>query len=312
MSFQSQSFTAKAPPDEMAKIMEDVRCQLQRLLRRAPSPLKEALLASGGKLNRARLLVACAGLAGGVESLTVSLAVAVELLHWASLLQDDIIDHSPVRRDLPAIHHRFGNGAAILVADWFFSEAYQRVNQAGPAFVTQFNRAVKNMALGELCQMMQPPARMGKLAYLRYSYRKTAIFFEICARLGVDSIGGTRELSRNAGRVGFFQGLAYQLQNDLHDILTLTNRKDQDRHNGICTFPLILLGEKTGLSFDVLEKMNRTSLVKMAMAMGVIEGCLTLEKRLAERAAQILEQSFFSREQRDQTGWSKLLFSKNG
>lgn len=286
----------------MEGALAEVRQELNGLIdRKMPGPLRAAMLPVKGKLNRARLVLTCAALAGSVEARTLSLAVAVELLHWASLLQDDIIDRATLRRGSASIHLHFGTGAAILIADWLFSEAYQRFNQAGPGFVFQINRAVRKMALGELRQVLGKTVRPSKLGYLRYSYQKTAIFFEICARVGVDSVREEPCLSQTAGRIGFWRGLAYQLQNDLHDILTMETKADQDRHNGIYTLPLILLQAKTGLSFSCLEKMSQANLLQLATDTGVIESCLALEKKFVHRATCIFEREFLPEERRAKT-----------
>lgn len=274
---------------------EQVRNILNHLLmRKLPPEITALLLPLKGKFKRARLLLAFAEINGAFDDTALKLAAGIELLHLASLIQDDIVDQGMERQGVPTVNRLIGTGAALLLSDWLFGEAYHFFCCGEPDWIDQLSRTVKVMAGGELQQELR---RFGKAApsvlrYLRYSYQKTACFFQTCCRLGMLAGGaGNREV-RIAGKTGLWWGMAYQLADDLEDLLDLggpVNRIDPDRSRGLMTLPLILLLQQAPELSREIWSMNCTELWRLLDHFGIVQQSIGWHNRFLTKAQQELD-----------------------
>jgi geranylgeranyl pyrophosphate synthase len=229
--------------------------QTESLLEEIASGHGEALgqhasstLAAGGKRLRPVLVFVCAGTAESVD--LVRAGAAVELLHMATLVHDDVLDRAPMRRGRPTVFWSAGRGAATATGDFLFSRAFAQLAATGStAAVKALSDASSSLARGELMQRddaFSPNVTAGR--YFERCTLKTGKLFEAACRLGA-VLGDPGEDAANAlGRFGDRIGLAFQL---FDDVLDLSGPPDQtgksrgtDLLDGTVTLPVIYAREE--------------------------------------------------------------------
>jgi octaprenyl-diphosphate synthase len=146
----------------------------------------EYIVASGGKRLRPTLLLLACGAAGYSGELRYQLAAVIEFIHTATLLHDDVVDESPLRRGRRTANAAFGNAASVLVGDFLYSRAFQMMVEAEDMRVMRVLADATNMiAGGEVLQLMgSHDPEVDEARYLEVIRRKTAKLFEAAARLG--------------------------------------------------------------------------------------------------------------------------------
>jgi octaprenyl-diphosphate synthase len=178
----------------------------------------EYLIASGGKRLRPALLLLACGAAGYKEPPRLSLAAVIEFIHTATLLHDDVVDASELRRGRNTANAAFGNAAAVLVGDFLYSRAFQMMVQVDDMRVMQvLAEATNTIAAGEVMQLMgsHDPA-VDEARYLEVIRRKTAKLFEAAARLGA-VLSRQAHLEEGLAEYGRCVGTAFQLVDDVLD-----------------------------------------------------------------------------------------------
>lgn len=280
------------------RYVEEVRSKLSHLMQRQlPPEVADLVTPLRGKLNRARLLLAFAFWGEQPGPAALAMAQGVELLHLASLIQDDLVDQAQLRHGAPAVNHVIGAGGAVLLSDWLFGQAYHFfcVGGAGPMnALGRINRLIKAMALSELRQELS----LGKgkansvAGCLRYNYYKTALFFKTCCQLGVQTADvGSRAVAL-AGQIGTGWGMAYQLNNDIQDLAPGRDGnpgEDQDRCKGLLTLPLVLLLAKEPELQDSIFQISQARLWLKLRQYGCLGECGELMSRFLARAEQGLD-----------------------
>jgi len=199
------------------------------------------LVASGGKrLRPAMLLLAC-GAVGVRAEARLQLAAVVEFIHTATLLHDDVVDASDLRRGRTTANAAFGNAAAVLVGDFLYSRAFQMMVEVDDMRVMRvLAEATNTIAAGEVMQLMgsHDPA-VDEARYLEVIRRKTAKLFEAAARLG--GVLARNELfEERLAEYGRHVGTAFQLVDDVLDYGgELGKSLGDDLAEGKPTLPLI-------------------------------------------------------------------------
>src|SRR6478752_4780565 len=205
-------------------------------------------LAAGGKRLRPVLVFVCAGTTESID--LVRAGAAVELLHMATLVHDDVLDRAPMRRGRPTVYWTSGRAAATATGDFLFSRAFAQLAAAGSAAaVKALSDASSSLARGEL--MQRDDAFSPDVTEERYFERctlKTGKLFEAACRLG-SLLGDPGEEAADAlGRFGDRIGLAFQL---FDDVLDLSGPPDQtgksrgtDLLDGTITLPVIFAREE--------------------------------------------------------------------
>ncbi|HZQ75250.1 MAG TPA: polyprenyl synthetase family protein [Burkholderiales bacterium] len=211
--------------------------------------IAEYIVAGGGKRLRPALLLLACGAAGFREKpggeVRLQLAAVVEFIHTATLLHDDVVDESPMRRGRRTANTAFGNAAAVLVGDFLYSRAFQMMVEADNMRVMQvLAEATNTIAGGEVLQLMgSHDPDVDEARYLEVIRRKTAKLFEAAARLG-----GVLALAPDAVEQGLAQygtrvGTAFQLIDDVldysGDAQTIGKSLGDDLAEGKPTLPLI-------------------------------------------------------------------------
>jgi octaprenyl-diphosphate synthase len=206
------------------------------------------IVASGGKrLRPALLLLACgaAGAEGKSGEARFALAAVVEFIHTATLLHDDVVDESGLRRGQPTANAAFGNAAAVLVGDFLYSRAFQMMVEVDDMRVMRvLADATNTIAAGEVLQLMgSHDPDVDEARYLEVIRRKTARLFEAAARLGGVLARSPAALEQGLAAYGAHVGTAFQLIDDVLDYsgeaATIGKSLGDDLAEGKPTLPLI-------------------------------------------------------------------------
>jgi octaprenyl-diphosphate synthase len=205
----------------------------------------EHIVAGGGKRLRPALLLLAAGASGYRGEARFELAAVIEFIHTATLLHDDVVDESALRRSRKTANAEFGNAAAVLVGDFLYSRAFQMMVAVGSMRVMQVLADATNMiAEGEVMQLMNcRDPEVDELRYLEVVRRKTAKLFEAAARLGAVLAGHSVEEERRLASYGMRLGTAFQLIDDVldysGDVESIGKNLGDDLAEGKPTLPLI-------------------------------------------------------------------------
>jgi octaprenyl-diphosphate synthase len=219
-----QRFSMPTAPtlDPIAEEMRRVDAQI-RLRLDSDVPLvrqvAEYIVTGGGKRLRPALLLLAAGAAGYRGEAHTELATVVEFIHTATLLHDDVVDASQLRRGRDTANAAFGNSASVLVGDFLYSRAFQMMVGVDDMRVMRvLADATNTIAEGEVLQLMNcHDPEVGEQRYLEVIRRKTAKLFEAAARLGGVLAGARTELEEGLAHYGMHLGTAFQLIDDVLD-----------------------------------------------------------------------------------------------
>jgi geranylgeranyl pyrophosphate synthase len=236
--------TAGGP--ELARLLERTEERLAEVAQSHGAALGRhagSTLSAGGKRLRPVLVFLCA--AADADGRLVAAAAAVELLHMATLVHDDVLDAAELRRGRPTVFAQGGRPAATATGDLLFSRAFAELAATGSEdAVRALSTASSALARGELMQRADawqddvPPER-----YLERCRLKTASLFEASCRLGA-IFGGRPDLADDLGRFGEQVGLAFQMLDDVLDVSGPPERTGKPRGadllDGTVTLPLIL------------------------------------------------------------------------
>jgi octaprenyl-diphosphate synthase len=204
------------------------------------------LLASGGKRLRPALVLLAAELCGYTGPRRIELAAALELLHTATLVHDDIVDLADVRRGRPSANAIWGNRRAVLAGDFFYARASSIVVEDGNLeIVESYANTIRLMAEGELLQLERSfDADITEAHYYDVIERKSATLLSNCCEIGSLLGGVTRNERNRICEYGRQLGLAFQLRDDCLDydakLAELGKQPFADLREGKITLPLIL------------------------------------------------------------------------
>ena len=205
----------------------------------------EYIVQSGGKRMRPALVLLVAGAFGYQGRHHHELAAVVEFIHTATLLHDDVVDESSLRRGRDTANALFGNAASVLVGDFLYSRAFQMMVNVGDMRVMEvLSDATNIIAEGEVLQLMNVhDADVEIDGYLRVIRYKTAKLFEAASRLGALLGGANAEVEAAMAAYGMHLGTAFQL---VDDVLDYSGEQDEigkslgdDLAEGKPTLPLI-------------------------------------------------------------------------
>jgi geranylgeranyl pyrophosphate synthase len=246
--------------DGLRDLMVRTELHLERVTARAGAPLAShasATVTAGGKRLRPLLVVLAAESAGGApndgdgEERLVRAAVAVELVHSATLVHDDLIDGARLRRGNPTVAAVAGRRIAVATGDLLFSRAFAELaRNQDAAQLCALSDASSALAAGELLQREDAYASdVAVERYLRRCELKTAALFEAACRLGaLTAVEGSSTLADGLGAFARRIGLAFQMLDDVLDVSGPVERtgkaRGTDLLDGTVTLPLILARER--------------------------------------------------------------------
>lgn len=294
----------------LGEIMQEIaqpQRQVEQLIKEAAteepnSAVREVILYSteGGKRVRSILTLLSARLFAQDLEPAVPVAAAVELIHAATLLHDDVIDSAEHRRHKPTVNCKWGNKVAILAGDSLLARAITLLAQRStPQILQIIARALQRMCEGEI--MQSETLVCGPLAeakYLDQIERKTAEFFRACCEAGALAVGANANQVEALSQFGRHVGMAYQIIDDLLDIVgneeTLGKPVGADLRTGVLTLPWLYFLQKTSADQSVrvnissLAAYEQSKLAAMLQKYGALEYTVQTARRYADSAKAVL------------------------
>jgi octaprenyl-diphosphate synthase len=269
------------------------------------------IISAGGKRLRPVLLLLVSRALGYEGPQRFNLAAVVEFIHTATLLHDDVVDESTLRRGRATANENFGNPASVLVGDFLYSRAFQMMLDAGQMRIMEILADATNViAEGEVLQLMNMhDPTLDEAAYLRVIRSKTAKLFEASARLGAVLAQAEPELEQACADYGQALGTAFQVIDDVldydGDAVVMGKNLGDDLREGKATLPLIAAMERgTSAQRDLIRSAIETgaveqldqivAIVKETGALQVTRAAAAAEARRAVAAASRLPANAYS------------------
>jgi len=226
----------------------------------------------------------------------ISLAALIEFIHTATLLHDDVVDESDMRRGKATANAAFGNAASVLVGDFIYTRAFQMMTSLGSLKVLEvMSEAVNVIAEGEVLQLMNVnDPNITEENYLRVIYSKTARLFEAASQCSAILAGATPEQEQALQDYGRYLGTAFQLIDDLLDYSadgeTLGKNVGDDLNEGKPTLPLLHAMHhgtpaQAALIRQAIEQGNGRHLLESVLETMAACGSLTWTRQRAEQEA---------------------------
>ena len=237
----------------IADVLEQYKQQFEETLQSDNPLLQQAidhLLQKKGKLVRPTLVFLSAKLSGTVNQRVYDVALALELLHAASLVHDDVVDGSDRRRGQASVNALMTNQIAVLVGDFLLSRALHHAALTGDTKVVDVIANLgQTLADGELLQLANlDEEKLDEASYYMVVRKKTSSLFAVAAQLGVLASGGSEEEAERMRRFGHLVGTCFQLRDDIFDYDTKTDvgkPAGNDMKEGKLTLPVIHVINKT-------------------------------------------------------------------
>jgi octaprenyl-diphosphate synthase len=241
------------------------------------------IISAGGKRLRPALLLLICGALGYTGDQRYNLAAVVEFIHTATLLHDDVVDGSEMRRGLATANESFGNPASVLVGDFLYSRAFQMMVDAGNMRIMQIlSDATNVIAEGEVMQLMNMhDPNLDEAGYLRVIRSKTAKLFEASARLGAILAKSDAFTEEACAQYGQALGTAFQVIDDVLDYdgdpAVMGKNLGDDLREGKATLPLIIAMQR--------GTADQRSLIQQAIETGDLSQLSVILKTVRETGA---------------------------
>jgi heptaprenyl diphosphate synthase len=232
----------------VAEGLEQVEARLRDVVQSSHPLLSEAAahrVSAGGKRFRPLLTLLAAQFGEADRPQVVDAAVVVELTHLATLYHDDVMDEAPVRRGAESANTRWSNTVAILTGDYLFARASDLTAGLGTEATRLQSRTFARLVEGQIAETAGPAEGADPVAHhLQVLADKTASLISTSARLGALMAGADRAVVDTLAAYGEVIGIAFQLSDDLIDVLSETGQSGKtpgtDLREGIATLPVLL------------------------------------------------------------------------
>ncbi len=244
------------------------------------------ILKMSGKFLRPALTLLTSRIEGKKPEEPVRLAAAIELIHTATLVHDDIIDDSQFRRNQPSVHARWGRDISIISGDYLYAKAFLLLASLNDPFLNQaFASCAHIMCEGEMKQVeKRNQFLMSEEEYLKIIHQKTAALFQAACMGGAYYSGTSQENIQALGQYGFGLGMGFQIMDDCLDLIGETKKLGKstglDLTKNDVTLPLLYL-------LQGMDASSRQSLV-LGMQDGSVDyqkiKALAIEQKAVERA----------------------------
>ena len=295
---QATTSVSSSPLSVIAPDMREVdRVIAQRLDSGVPlvGQVSQYIISAGGKRLRPALLLLICGALGFKGEQRFNLAAVVEFIHTATLLHDDVVDDSSMRRGNATANETFGNPASVLVGDFLYSRAFQMMVDADSMRIMQVLADATNIiAEGEVLQLMNMHnAALDEAGYLQVIRSKTAKLFEASARVGAILAGAKPDIEEACAEYGQALGTAFQV---IDDVLDYTGNASEmgknlgdDLREGKTTLPLIAAMQRGNADQrDLIKSAIETgdvSLIDQVVAIVSSTGALEVAREAAAQEA---------------------------
>jgi len=257
------------------------------------------LMGAGGKRLRPVLTLMAANFYSVDKEKSYSLAASVELLHTATLVHDDLIDNSLLRRGMPTLNVSWNSGATILTGDYLFARSAELAAETqNIRIVTIFAQTLMTIVSGELQQLFNDghgnvPNRQ---EYEQRIYAKTASLFAAGTNCGAILCGASAVEEQALHNYGYHLGMAFQIVDDILDFQgdeeTLGKPVANDLRQGVATLPVMLFAQKSPNHPTIRKAVRRESVsdkeiesvVKQIKTSGCLEAAMTEARQLVQQA----------------------------
>lgn len=215
---------------------EDYHPDLQKAL--------DIILSSGGKRVRAAITLLVGKMLGANQDALVLLAGAIEMLHTATLVHDDLIDGALLRRGTPTLNSQWSPGATVLTGDFLFARAAKMAADTNNVEVMRiFAETLGIIVNGEITQLFSKHFLADREIYYKRIYAKTASLFETCTRSAALLSNASQEVINDLGKFGHSIGMSFQIIDDILDFngeqVTLGKPVGNDLRQGLITLPTL-------------------------------------------------------------------------
>ena len=252
------------------------------------------IISAGGKRLRPALLLLVSRALGYLGPQRFNLAAVVEFIHTATLLHDDVVDESTLRRGRATANESFGNPASVLVGDFLYSRAFQMMLDAGQMRIMEILADATNViAEGEVLQLMNMhDAALDEAGYLRVIRSKTAKLFEASARLGAVLAQAAPAVEQACADYGQALGTAFQVIDDVldydGDAVVMGKNLGDDLREGKATLPLIAAMQRgTAAQRDLIRNAIETGgVAELDRIVAIVRETGALEITRAAAAAE--------------------------
>ena len=248
--------TFTTPVQEQIKLVEErIRAQADENHPDLRAAL-EHLLSSGGKRVRPTVVLLIGNMLGSTEEKLVTLGAAVELLHTATLVHDDLIDGSLLRRGMPTLNARWSPAATVLTGDFLFARAAKLAAEADHLpLMKLFAETLATIVNGELTQLFTSRGLINRENYYQRIYAKTASLFEMSARAAAMVSPVDEDIVESMRVFGYETGMAFQIVDDILDFsgdqTAVGKPLGSDLLQGLVTLPAIYYAEANPDDQDV-------------------------------------------------------------
>ncbi|MCG9683839.1 octaprenyl diphosphate synthase [Vibrio sp. Isolate23] len=282
MDFKAiQALTA----DDMAKVNETIHAQLNSDVSLI-NQLGFYIISGGGKRIRPLLAVLSARALGYQGQAHTTAAAFIEFIHTATLLHDDVVDESDMRRGKATANAAFGNAASVLVGDFIYTRSFQMMTELGSMKILKLmSDAVNVIAEGEVQQLMNcNDPETTEESYMQVIYSKTARLFEAATQIGAILTNSSAEVELALQNYGKYLGTAFQLIDDVMDYTSdgdeMGKNVGDDLAEGKPTLPLLYAmkhgsPEQASMIREAIEKSN--GMEKLEAIMEAMEHTGSLE-----------------------------------
>ena len=257
------------------------------------------IVGNGGKRLRPMLLLLAAKALGTVTNNHLILAAVIEFIHTATLLHDDVVDESDLRRGKESANVVWGNAATVLVGDYLYSSAFEMMVRTGNMRVMEIlSKTTTAIAEGEVLQLLNcnnPETTESK--YLEVIARKTAILFSAATRLSAVIVDATPEVEEGLAQYGQHLGIAFQLIDDVLDYKAspedLGKNLGDDLAEGKPTLPLIYAiqhgsAEEAKIIVEAIQNGNREAFNEVYTIVQNTQAIAYTEQRADEEAEKAI------------------------
>lgn len=252
--------------DDMVKVNETIHAQLNSEVSLI-NQLGFYIVSSGGKRLRPLLALLSAKALGYQGEGHITAAAFVEFIHTATLLHDDVVDESDMRRGKETANAAFGNAASVLVGDYIYTRSFQMMTSLGSLRILELmSDAVNVIAEGEVQQLMNcNDPDTTEESYMQVIYSKTARLFEAATQIGALLVDAPKEVETALQNYGKFLGTAFQLIDDVMDYTSngkeMGKNVGDDLAEGKPTLPLLYAmrngtPEQTAMIREAIELSN--------------------------------------------------------
>jgi geranylgeranyl pyrophosphate synthase len=241
--------------------LDEVEARMRERVGESHPALESAidhLLSSGGKRVRPTVVLLTAAMFGANRQHSVTLAAAIEMLHTATLVHDDLIDGALLRRGTPTLNAQWTPAATVLTGDYLFARAAFLCSQTGSLVVMEmFARALMTIVGGEINQLFRTRSGDLRQDYFNRIYAKTASLFELSTEAAAVLSGAPATQTAQAKAVGYNLGVAFQIVDDVLDFVG--NQQEvgkpvaSDLRQGLLTLPALLALDGRPVADDFIE-----------------------------------------------------------